>query len=176
LVVRPESLGRQTGTNVPIEPNEEPIEEPIEGRDSLRRLDLGEKEEGRREVDLASQPGSNNTDDGFPEFYATYPKKKARADALMAYRGALKKGATPAELLAGALRAAAEYRIDVQRRGKELAYQYVAHPAGWLRKERWADEPAPTRGAGPLGRPDHAAVAEQIARQLMEKDGAHVVQ
>jgi hypothetical protein len=172
--LRPDICVPKTGHPCPTEHLSEPLREPSREDSPRPQFDL--EEDRRREVDTISVP--ETTDDGFPEFYATYPRRVARAAAKKAYRGALKKGATPAELLAGAMRAAAAYQIDAQRRGAETAYEYVAYPASWLNKERWEDEPAPSGGAysAPSGRPDPIAVAEQIARQLMEKDGGHVIQ
>jgi len=142
-------------------------EEERKKREDSPQLDLDE--DGRRDP----YPPSPS----FAEFYACYPKRVARAAAEKAYRGALKKGATPAEILAGALRAAAAYQLDVRRRGQETAYQFAKNPATWLNAECWADEPAPTGGAysAPPGRPDHIAVAGQLAIQAMaKKEGGHV--
>jgi hypothetical protein len=168
---RPEKSRRKTGSTLPTEPLFEPLREPLREEDSPQpQFDL--EEDGRREVVPSSPP--DTTDADFEEFYSAYPKKKARDDALKAYRSALKRGATPEQLLAGALRASEEYHRDVERRGKDTAYQFVAFPAAWLNKGRWADEPAPAGDGGyrpPPGQPDHIAVGIELARQAMAKNG-----
>jgi hypothetical protein len=76
----------------------------------------------------------------FAEWYLQYPKKMARRDAEKAYRQALKT--TPAaDLLAGVMRYAAE------RTGQDP--QFTKHPATWLNKGCWLDEPTPV-GAAPM--------------------------
>lgn len=69
----------------------------------------------------------------FPEFWNTYPSKKARGAAEKAWLKAITK-ADPAQIIA----AAASYRDDPQRNP-----QYTAHPATWLNQERWTDERTP---------------------------------
>jgi hypothetical protein len=70
----------------------------------------------------------------FEEFWAVYPLKKAKAEAAKAYGAVIKKKqATPAEVLAGAMRYAAE------RSGQDS--KFTKHPATWLRAGCWADEP-----------------------------------
>ena len=62
---------------------------------------------------------------GFDEFWQAYPKRVARGKAEKAYQSIIKnKKATPEELLAGAMRYAAE------RSGQDP--QYTKHPASWL--------------------------------------------
>jgi hypothetical protein len=146
-------------------------------------LDLGEKEDGRRQVDHSSSaPDSSDTDACFVEFYAKYPKRVARAAAEKAYRGAMKKGATPAEIFAGAMRAAEAYQLDAQRRGPETAHQFAKNPATWLNGGCWDDDPVPSGaayGAPTQAESPHIARGKRIAlqlmeKQLMEKGGDHV--
>jgi hypothetical protein len=78
--------------------------------------------------------------DGFAEFWATYPPRQnsSKSDARTAYAAALKKGANPADILAGAR----VYAND--QRGKDP--QYTAHARTWLHGRRWEDAlatPAP---------------------------------
>ena len=82
--------------------------------------------------------------DGFAEFWATYPPRKnsSKADARTAYAAALKKGADPADILAGAKVYAAD------RHGQDP--QYTAHARTWLHGQRWEDAlatPAPRERA-----------------------------
>lgn len=72
-------------------------------------------------------------DERFTEFWAVYPRKVAKADALKAWTSALKR-TDPATLIAGAMRYAAE------RTGQDSTY--TKHPATWLNKGCWTDEPA----------------------------------
>lgn len=82
---------------------------------------------------------------GFDEFWRTYPTRKnsSKSDARTAYRAALKKGAKPDEILAGAELYAAD------RAGQDP--QYTAHAKTWLNGKRWEDAiakpalPAPKR-------------------------------
>ena len=67
----------------------------------------------------------------FDLWYETYPRKKARPDALTKYKTARKK-ADAATLLAGAER---ERRQHEERNEIE----FVPHPATWLHQERWLD-------------------------------------
>jgi hypothetical protein len=100
--------------------------------DSLR-LDLGEEDSGRREVDISSPP--DTTDDGFPEFYSQYPKRVARVAAEKAYRAVInKKLATPEQLLGGAMRYAAERNNQDPK--------FTKHASTWLTHGCWDDEPA----------------------------------
>lgn len=73
-------------------------------------------------------------DERFEAFWAAYPKKVARADAVRAWGKAL-KAADADTLIAGAIRYAAE------QHGKDPTY--IKHPATWLNKGCWTDEPAP---------------------------------
>jgi hypothetical protein len=128
--------------------------EKSEEEDSLQ-LDLGEQDSGRRSQSPSSQTETDADFDEFyqrcfEEFYRCYPKRVARAAALRAYRGALKKGATPAEILVGAMRAAAAYQRDAERRGHETAHQFAKNPSSWLNAECWADEPAKPIGGDML--------------------------
>jgi hypothetical protein len=164
-VFNPDTVVRQKENLITAKDNSEDI-------DSARLLDLDEKEDGHREANPSSPPDTTNAD--FESWYRQYPKHVARAAALKAYRTVIgKRLATPEQLLNGAMRYAAERSNQDPK--------YTKHASTWLAGGCWDDEPAKPIGgtyssAGPPGRPDHAAVAEQIARQLMEKDGAHVIQ
>jgi hypothetical protein len=142
-----------------------PLKETIEEREDSPQLDPGEEDSGRRSRSLPLE-----TDAGFEIWYKQYPKNVDKADARKAYLAVIrKKLATPEQLMAAAARYAAE------RNGQDP--KYTKNPATWLNKQSWLNEPADTGGtysAAQPGRPDHIAVAEQIARQLMEEDGGHV--
>ena len=72
-------------------------------------------------------------DDGFDDWWQTYPRKVGKGQAAKAYKAARKK-ATP-EALFAAITAQAPL---LMARGS----QYCPHPATWLNGERWRDEPA----------------------------------
>lgn len=77
------------------------------------------------------------TDDGFAEFWASYPRRVAKASAEKAWRKALKDGASPSEILAGVRRYAAERESEPDP-AKRI--QFTAHAATWLNACRWNDE------------------------------------
>lgn len=79
--------------------------------------------EGKKEEDISLEAD-------FEIWYAAYPRKVARPDAFRAYCKARKK-VDAATLLAGI----AEYRR------RKADYADWAHPATWLNKERWLDQP-----------------------------------
>ena len=83
----------------------------------------------------------------FAAFWAAYPRHEARANAVRAYVGALKK-CDAQTILEGALR----YAADPNRQ-----QQYTKHPASWLNAECWYDDPLPasrpvTSGGSESGR------------------------
>jgi hypothetical protein len=85
-------------------------------------------------------------DSNTPEFDAwwnQYPRKVSIGAARKAYALALKKGASPADLLNGATRYAREREQQDPR--------YTKHPATWLNSECWKDEPQRQQGR-PIGR------------------------
>jgi len=73
--------------------------------------------------------------DTFDEFWSVYPRKVGKADALKAYAKAL-KNASAAEILEGATR----YAQDPNREP-----EYTAHPATWLNRGSWSDDPLPPK-------------------------------
>ena len=72
--------------------------------------------------------------DGFPDWWATYPRHVGKGAARKAYAKAVKT-VSPEALLAGVRRYAAA------RLGQDESF--TAHPATWLNQERWSDEPTP---------------------------------
>ena len=78
--------------------------------------------------------------DGFAEFWQAYPRRVAKGAAEEAYRQIIRNGeATEGELLAGAMRYAAERDREDPR--------FTKHPATWLNGKCWTDEPPPKSGA-----------------------------
>jgi hypothetical protein len=86
-------------------------------------------------------------DAAFAEWYAGYPIKHDPGDAERQYFAALKRGATHAELIAGASR----YAAYCAARGTER--DRIKYPANWLRADAWKNEyPLPTTT---VGEPSH---------------------
>jgi len=77
----------------------------------------------------------NTSSNKFDDFWSVYPRKVGKRDAERAYVRALKV-ATSEEILEGAKR----YATDPNRLG-----EFTAHPATWLNRGSWADEPLPPR-------------------------------
>lgn len=77
----------------------------------------------------------------FQEWYAAYPRKEGRKDAMAAYVKARKGGMSASALLS----ALAAYRWPDERR-------FYPHPATWLNGRRWEDEPATETLNTPGGR------------------------
>ncbi|WFU53027.1 helix-turn-helix domain-containing protein [Bradyrhizobium pachyrhizi] len=77
----------------------------------------------------------------FDRWYAAYPRRVGRLAAAKAYQKAVDQGASPAELLNGAMRFAAE--CDRDRREA----RFIPHPATWLNAGRWMDEQKPASRA-----------------------------
>lgn len=71
--------------------------------------------------------------DRFSDFWAAYPKRVGRGQAIKAWKAAVKK-ADPDTIIAGA----ESYAATVTR--TETETRFIAHPSTWLNGERWADE------------------------------------
>jgi len=77
----------------------------------------------------------NTSSNKFDDFWSVYPRKVGKRDAERAYVRALKV-ATSEEILEGAKR----YATDPNRLG-----EFTAHPATWLNRGSWGDQPLPPR-------------------------------
>jgi hypothetical protein len=82
----------------------------------------------------------------FARWYAAYPLHKARRAAARAYAAAIRRGATPEQLRAGALSYARECASADRPADK------VKHPATWLNADCWLDG-QPAGGSAPYGEP-----------------------
>jgi hypothetical protein len=69
------------------------------------------------------------TDNSFDEFWKLYPKRVAKADALKAWKQAIKR--KPADELIALTKAYAE--------GKLPEATFIPHAATWLKNDRWED-------------------------------------
>jgi hypothetical protein len=68
----------------------------------------------------------------FETWWDTYPHKVAKRAALKAYSAAIKRGASPADLIEGIRRYIAT----------KPSWQAYCYPATWLNGDRYQDEPA----------------------------------
>lgn len=121
---------------------DEPLQRNAE-KPSLLLVQSSAEQKSISDESSSSKPKSKNPLNGhkadFQAFYDAYPKHVAIGAARKAYAAALKKGATPEIMLAGAQRyALARAREDPQ---------FTKNPATWLNAESWTDEAA--AGAGP---------------------------
>jgi hypothetical protein len=73
-------------------------------------------------------------------FWATYPRRVAKAAARRAWDRALRRVGGDASVI---VLGAARYRDDPNRDA-----QFTAHPATWLNGDRWEDEALPERTDG----------------------------
>ncbi|MFI6732088.1 hypothetical protein ACIBI9_04075 [Nonomuraea sp. NPDC050451] len=78
------------------------------------------------------EPGSDDDPD-WARFWSTYPNKRSKKEARVKWARAIKAGADPELIIAGAEQYSAQVRRE--RRPKER----VKHPDGWLSGERWND-------------------------------------
>jgi hypothetical protein len=148
----------------------------------------GKKEQGEREQgELLPPPPpaartpelGSDADPDFCKFWDAYPLKVSKKDARLKYVAALKKGATAADIIAGA----EQYRDRIAREG--IPRDKIKHPDGWLNGERWKDEAelallppsqgavmpynnTPHAGANPAyGAPTQRSPAEQRLAEAM---------
>jgi hypothetical protein len=96
----------------------------------------------------------------FDAFWQAYPRQAGRPAARRAWERALRRGADPAAIVAGAQR----YAADPNR-----ADEYTKNPEGWLDDGRWEDGPLPQRTQG-LSRMQRALGASQAARSATARD------
>lgn len=99
----------------------------------------------------------------FLEWYEMYPRKKAKGDALKAYRAARKEIGHP-ELM----EKTRKYVRYVEQ--WQMEQRFIPYPASWLRASRWEDE-LETPHAAPGSHADgRKASALDIARDMIAKD------
>lgn len=104
--------------------------DPRETRESLAS---GTEEQRSSKRTPSPRPVGGAEPESFAEFYAAYPRKRERKKAVIAYRTALRAGASPEQLL----QSARSYAMS--NRGKKL--DYVKYPASWLNAGAYDDEP-----------------------------------
>ena len=118
-----------------------------------RAKGIGDRGKGLRggpggEAQLALLDGSppapalvlgTDRDPGWVRFWAVYPRRVSKGDARKAWAKAVTNGTDPEVIIKGAEAYAAS------RTGQEP--RYTCHPATWLNRERWNDDPAALAGA-----------------------------
>lgn len=113
-------------------------------------------------------PPAEATHSAFDEFYARYPRKVGKPNARKAYAKALKL-ATHDDIMFGL----SQQLASMEAKDK----QFIPHPATWLNREGWADEPEePTskagNGAGSASQPNEARSRAMRAAESYGKRGA----
>lgn len=115
------------------------------------RAESGRTEPGRTEdasrtdIDIdkdkdKDKDGGQAAEDLFDQFWTEYPRKVAKPEAKKAWTKVVKSN-DPDEIINGAIRYAENLRDH------KTETKFYAHPATWLRAERWNDElvePTPT--------------------------------
>jgi len=81
----------------------------------------------------------------FDDFWSAYPRKVGKDAARRAWEKAIKSGADPDDVIAGAR----AYVRDPTRRTADI--KFTAHPATWLSQGRWTDEAATAQSAASGG-------------------------
>lgn len=88
-----------------------------------------------RSIASATPTSTPSPDAGFAEWWRVYPKREGETGARRAYERIVRSGeASPAELLAGAMRYAAGRQGEPER--------FTKSPENWLRGGHWSDPPS----------------------------------
>jgi len=99
-----------------------------------RTVDRGPKVKSVRAQTALTEP------EAFTAFYARYPKKVGKGDALKAWITL-----NPSPELIAEIHRALDWQIG-QPKWKENGGEFIKHPSGWIRGRRWEDAPiAPVR-------------------------------
>ena len=94
--------------------------------------------EREREKEVKRTPSPASPSRMFDQFWDWYPRKVGKADAVKAYVKAVKKHGEQA-VIAGVER----LRLDPNLPDK----RFIPHPATWLNREGWNDEPYPDKNS-----------------------------
>ncbi|QNQ90736.1 hypothetical protein GP475_08860 [Corynebacterium poyangense] len=94
---------------------------------------------------------------GFEEFWGAYPRKVGKKTARAKYQAACKR-ATPEAIFAGAKRLASDPNLPEK--------QYIPHPATWLNRDGWDDEPLPSKN------PQQAVQTPLSGREAWDRSGS----
>lgn len=102
----------------------------------------------------------NEFEDAFKEFYSLYPRKVGAGAARKVFDLMYPKHGR--NIISGAGRLAADPNLPKA--------QFIPHPATWLNREGWLDEPYPERE---LSKVEADAIAKTKAAEIREKEIAH---
>lgn len=119
---------RESASSLPAPNDASSTREPRVNNASARDSDAQVGREGKEVNTHASG------DAGFDRFWAEYPRKVAKSDAVRAWRKIKPSELLQAEILAAVSRA--KTSVDWQKDGG----QFIPYPASWLNAKRWEDE------------------------------------
>lgn len=102
-------------------------------------------------------PPPETTPSAFGEFYARYPRKVGKGSARRAYAKALKV-TTHDSIMFGL----SQQLASMEAKDK----QFIPHPATWLNRESWDDEPEEPTSTGPNG-PGGASKFDEARERAM---------
>lgn len=117
------------------------------GRDKSNPIQTKPKESTK------SMSATSADDSDFDRFYGAYPRKIGKRKAHAAYRSAIKR--TNADTI---LAAACQLRDDPNLPDK----QFIPHPATWLNRDGWNDEPPPPKESKQSGALMFATAANDL--------------
>lgn len=98
------------------------------GDEEKREKREDKREKRKREEATPSQ--------GFLDFWAVYPRKVKRKDALIAWNAA------KLDSIADEIIADVKLRCETEWKGRDM--NYILHPTSYIHQRRWEDETAPT--------------------------------
>jgi hypothetical protein len=168
LTRNPDKTVQKTLTGLSPEPLEEnPLKEPSESISIENEVCHPRGSDAEKRHPSAPKKGKPKASEAdFETWWKQYPRHVAKGAAEKAYKRIVGSGkASVAELMAGALRYAAE------REGQEP--QFTKHPSTWLAGACWADEPqarAQPKKASPVNRQTNGGAMSAVAGILGEDD------
>ena len=94
----------------------------------------------------------------FDEFWKAYPNKVGKPKAKAAFVKALRAASWP------------EIEDGLRRYVAKTDDRPWCNPATWLNQERWADQPAPSRGVGPPASRPVETTGQRMLREALEQE------
>ena len=117
-----------------------------------------EEEKEEEEITPHKPPKGESVPKGFEDFWALYPRKTAKQDAIRAWRKL-----NPDLALQEKIRSALTLQISSDQWTRDGG-QFIPHPATWLNGGRWDDEPIKT-GPPPSNRNAKQVSAQQYGQR-----------
>lgn len=123
--------------NNPTKPNETEnnLTEPTFKNKNLKNKTKELEEQDQEQEQEQSPSAKADMCARFPDFWAVYPRKVKKPDALKAWKSA------KLDKIADAIIADVKQRCDTEWKGQEM--QYILHPTTYLHQRRWEDETPP---------------------------------